>query len=462
MLQLLTFLRRSWPISWRVLAVLLLYGIYLPLSGYSQEHLRFDAAEYWELSLKFTQHGHFSLLAYDNSLRGYLGPLLLLPARLLCHYTGWPILTATKILGAGWAALLFGVAIPELWKQATGRSVAGGRWLVLLGLSFAFWRGYFNFPLTDMPALALLLLGLALASRHGWVAAGGAGLLLAAAVNMRPVYLVSVPAFVWLLSRGSATGKWPRVAALVAGAALVLAPQLLINRIHFKENTPLVLARLAGLHTGSLYLEKMNWGLEQQKYETTFGTDYPDKVMLFRDEAGSRLLREAGVPYFLTYGAYASVLLRHPLTASGIMARHLFNGLDIQYPTPYVQRVYQLTWGLAWLNYTVWFGVLLVLARVRLRHWSLRHWLVLAALLAPCLVVLPMGMECRYLLPLQLLLCVAFGFAWPGRWNWNMFLKLKTGQRMALLGGYGGFVALCFVISAAAQATLEHGPRHLF
>jgi hypothetical protein len=446
-----------------VAVVLVLYAVYLPLSGYTQAHLRFDAAEYWELSLKFTPNSGFSLLAYDDALRGYLGPLLLLPARLLGHYTGWSIMTTAKVLGAGWAAVLFGVAVPELWAQASGRAVSGGRWLVLLGLTFAFWRGYFNFTLTDMPALALLLLSLVAVGRAGWAWAAAAGLLLAAALNMRPVYLASAPAFLWLLSTASGSRKaWPRVAALASGAALVLLPQLLINRMHFGQNTPLVLARLAGLQTGSLYLEKINWGLEQQKYETTYGTDYPDAAMLFRDEAGTQLLREAGVPYFSTYQAYAGALLRRPVRAAGIMARHLFNGLDIQYPTPYIKTVYQPSWGLAWLNYTVWFGAALVLARGHLRRWPLRHWLALAVLLLPCLVVLPLGMECRYLLPLHLLLCVGFSFGWPATWTWNTFLGFPWPRRLLLLVGYLGFVGLCFVASAAAQATLEYGPRSLF
>ncbi|MDB5233875.1 MAG: hypothetical protein JWR44_868, partial [Hymenobacter sp.] len=82
------FMRPAWPTAYRVLIVLALYALYLPLSGYTIGQFRFDAAEYWELSLQFTQHGSFSLLTFDEPLRGYVGPLLVLPARLLCHFTG--------------------------------------------------------------------------------------------------------------------------------------------------------------------------------------------------------------------------------------------------------------------------------------------------------------------------------------------------------------------------------------
>ena len=461
-------------ITWRVLVVLALYAAYLPLSGYSIGHFGFDAGEYWELSLKFTQQGGFSLLDYNDPVRGYLGPLLILPARLLCHYTGCSMLAGAQVLGAAWAALLFGVAIPALWAQVAGRGVSGPRWVVLVGLAFVFWRDYFNFTLTDMPALALLLLALLGLVRPGWGWAGLAGLALAAAVNVRPIYLASVPVCMWLLVRapeGAPLGMgrrvgirrlWPRSAAFVAAAALVLLPQFAINQTHFGEATPLVLARLPHMQTNSLYLEKLNWGLQHQKYETNAGTDYPANVLFFWDEAGIQLLREAGQGKFLSYPQYAQVLLRHPGTAVALLARRLFNGLDVQYPTPYVRVVYQSSWGLAWLNYTVWFGAALVLLRPRFRGWPPARWLVLAALLLPCLAVLPMSMECRFLLPLHLLLCAGLSFGWSGDWSWQFFRRRRPLHQLLWAGGYASFVGLCFAVSAAAQASLELGPRALF
>ncbi|WP_460501980.1 glycosyltransferase, partial [Hymenobacter agri] len=83
-----SLLREPWSWRWRVLVTLALYAVYLPQSGYGPGQFRFDAAEYWELSLKFTPAGGFSLLAFDEPLRGYLGPLLVLPA-LYAGLMGW-------------------------------------------------------------------------------------------------------------------------------------------------------------------------------------------------------------------------------------------------------------------------------------------------------------------------------------------------------------------------------------
>jgi hypothetical protein len=75
---------------------------------------------------------------------------------------------------------------------------------------------------------------------------------------------------------------------------------------------------------------------------------------------------------------------------------------------------------------------------------------VLAALLLPCLAVLPMSMEVRFLLPLHLLLLalVAFG-AGPG------WLGRQPG-RWALVGAaYVVFLLGCFSWSASITQAVE-------
>ena len=418
-----SFFSAPWPARWRVLAVLVLYAAYLPLSGYTVGQFRFDAAEYWELSLKFTQNGHLSLLAFDAPLRGYLGPLLVLPARLLCHFTGWSMLTGARVLGAGWAAVLVGVAVPQLWAQVTGRALNGGRWLVFLGLSFIFWRDYFNFTLSDMPALALLLLGLAALVRRGGGWAAVAGLLLAAAINIRPIYLASVPGALWLLLRNpqpdSDASFGRRGLALVAGLALVWLPQLLINWRYFQVPTPLVLAGLPG--TPPLYLKQLTWGTAFQRYESSLAPE-SFRSLVYADSAGQHALARVPGHRFGSYGQYGQFALRQPMATSGRYLRHLFNGLDIRFPTPYPRLLHPpgqaalrlLNYALlglgAWLALSAW---------LKNRRAALEPVAVgtLLALLLPCLLVLPTLVETRFLLPLHLLLLTVVAAAWrPGTW----------------------------------------------
>ncbi len=425
---------------WRFLLVLALYAAYLPLSGYTVGQFRFDAAEYWELSLKFTRGGGFSLLRFDDPLRGYLGPLLILPARALCRLTGCSMLTGAQVLGAGWAALLFGVAIPRLWAQVAGRSLAGARWLLLVGLAFIFWRDYFNFTLSDMPALTLLLLALVALGRPGWRGAFMGGLCLAAALNIRPVYVAALPGCLWLLwgARWPNAVRWTRVAGLAVGLALVLLPQWLINRQHFRQHTPLVLAGRHG--SPPLYLRQLNWGTRFQRYESSLIPEIP-RSLLYADPAGQQLLLQEPGGRFASYGQYLKHVWQHPFGTGWRYARHLFNGLDLRFPTPYPRRLHPPgQTGLRLLNYgLLGIGAWLAARAGWRRRKSRSHeatgsgqGAALLALLLPCLLVLPTLMECRFLLPLHLLMLTGVAGAWqPVAWWRGLGGPLR---RAAVLG----------------------------
>ncbi|MDF7811149.1 hypothetical protein [Hymenobacter sp. YC55] len=446
-----------------VLLILIVYLVYLPFSGYARMY--YDAIDYWFISIYFHHKGSISLLNYHNSLRGYLFPLLLFPFRVIQFYTNVPPIVFGRVLGAVSAALGFGWLAPALWQVVQNKTLVLSwvRRLAFAGLGFAFWRDYFNFTLSDFPALWVLGLGLLLLHRPqklGWLVAAGA--CMAAAYNIRPSYSIAAPFFLaiqLLTPAATSQRRLAGVAALVLGAALVMAPQWAINRHQFKQNTPVVLSYIKALKTNNLYREKMKWGLLHQKLETTLDRSYPDQMMVFRDLAGEKLVRDEHITWFDSYADYFQLVLRHPLTFTGLYARRLFNGLDIQYPTPYIRQIYVSTLGLAWLNYTVWFGAGLVLLRAKFQTWTARQWLVLAVLLVPCLPMLPMSMECRFLLPLHLLLCAVLCFGWPATW------RPSTVSRRHLLtvgAAYVVFVALCFYASTAAQATLEFGARSLW
>ena len=463
-----------WPAHWRVLATMALYAAYLPLSGYGPGQFRYDAAEYWELSLKFTQHGGFALLAFDEPLRGYLGPLLILPARLLCHFTGWSMLAGARVLGAGWAALLFGLAVPALWARSTGRALSGGRWLAVLALGFLFWRDYFNFTLSDMPALALLLLGLLALGRRGWGWASLAAALLAAAVNIRPIYAAALPGIFGLVLLGWAGARRWRLqagvlAALAAGGALVLLPQLLINQRYFGQASPLVLAQRPG--SAPLYLRQLAWGTAFQRYETSLIPAIP-RSLVYADSAGQRALAAVPGGRFSSYGQFLGFAAARPLSTTMRYTRHLFNGLDIRYPTPYPTRLHPPGQALLrLLNYALFgLGLSLVLMRnQRVMPTAGSNALVLPvegntaqtlipahksqavallfALLLPCLLALPTLMECRFLLPLHLLLLTAVAACWQPRAWWRALGSPL--RQVAVLGLLGLWMWGCWQLSEA-------------
>lgn len=434
------------PQAGLAVAIALVYGTYLFSTEYHQ--LYYDAEDYWQLGHRFVRHGRFELLGYDDAMRGYAYPL----ANFLClavrKALNWPAVTVVKLLNAGLAGLLFGVVGPRLWQASTGapRLPSLARRLAWAVLGFVFWRDYFNFSLSDFPAVLALGAGLGLVQRPRLGRALLAGAALALAVNIRPIYLASVLPAVGLLLLGPPRPAWAaRLAALLLGAGMVLAPQLLINRRYFGAVTPLVLAQSRTLGIHHLYLQKLKWGLLHEKYESSVGRELPTGQLLFLDAAGAAVLRAEGIVEIDSPGQYLGLLARHPLTLAGIYARHLFAGLDLSHPTPYLKR-----WAparpLQLLNYTLWFWAALVALH---RRPTAREALVLAALLLPCLAVIPLSMEVRFLLPLHLLLLalVAYG-QWP-EWAW------RGRRKLGLLLIFPLYLAGCIWLSNRIKQDVE-------
>ena len=238
----------QWPAASAFGLLGLLFGAYLYTNSYNS--LYYDAGGYWHYAGRFWSSGQFRFQSFDSILRGYLFPLLLSPLTRIASGWGVEPIALTRAVGLGTAAALFGVVAPGLWQALSAhpaRPVSLGRRLVFGLLGFGFWRGYFNFPLTDFPALLLLLGGLWMLVRSGAASLLLlAGLAVAAAANLRPVYLAALPLAaglcLWPHGSGAATGtaSWARGLAFRVGVGLVMAPQLLINQVHFAVNSLLV------------------------------------------------------------------------------------------------------------------------------------------------------------------------------------------------------------------------------
>ena len=354
--------------------------------------------------------------------------------------------------------LLFAVLIPALWRSLTRQRVSGGRWLLLVLLAFAFWRDHFSFTTTDVPALALLLLALWAVGRAGggwWLVAG---LSLAAALNSRPVYLAAVlPVLLlaWGGSRvlGARRAGWSWL-ALLLGAGVVLGPQWLINRRHFASNSPLVLAQVSATEHVPLYLKQLTWGTRVLRYDTDLR-----QRLIYADSAGLAVLRREGIREYTSYGQFLGIVLRHPLDYGWRYFRHLFNGLDVWQPAPYLLRAYgpEQPW-LQLVNYSV-LGMGLSVLLTRPAPW-LRgpRGGALLALLLPCLVAVPTAIECRFLLPLHLLLLTVAAFRFRP-WRWLDAMRSRPVRVLPGLVVVGLWWGGCFWLSHATARNLlpDHG-----
>ncbi|WP_460502785.1 hypothetical protein, partial [Hymenobacter agri] len=251
------------------------------------------------------------------------------------------------------------------------------------------------------------------------------------------------------------------LAGLVGGAALVLLPQLLINQRHFGQATPLVLAQRPGKEP--LYLRQLAWGTALQRYETSLVPTIP-RSLVYADSAGQRMLEAVPGGRFCNYGGFLRFLAQHPFSSAARYARHLFNGLDIRYPTPYPTRLHPPGQAaLRLLNYALLgLGGWLALARWRSIGQqilpaeppvSLPPNAVLLALLLPCLLTLPTLMECRFLLPLHLLLLTGVAATWqPLAW-WRS--SAGPMRRVAVLALAVGWLWGCWQLSEATAGQLR-------
>ncbi|MGY2130898.1 hypothetical protein ACW9KT_01630 [Hymenobacter sp. HD11105] len=462
------------------LIAFLMFSVHVFTSRYSQQY--YDSAVYWSLASSFDANGAqgFSLYNFQNQLRGYLLPLLYYPAVLFTrHGFATDAMVAPKLIGALQAGLLFGAIIPLLWQRITGLAIPPLRRVVFILICFVLWRDHFNFVLTDFPGLLALTVGLLLAygPRPIWYALG-VGMFSAAALYIRPVYIITAPFLFFLLWQQSSltAGRIvslsvsARLGLFVLGWVLIGLPQLLINQHNFQSNSFLVHSETGEyqvMGNKNLYLWHLNAGILMQRYETNVGTDYAEPQVVFGDRAGHAIhLRygggvQASFLNYIRYGgfvldsypAYLRFVAKQPLDMLALYARHLFNGLDVLYASPYVAKVHASTALLSFINYSALFVALLTIARYwhRLR---LGAALVIAALVVTSFVAVPTVVECRFFVGLHVVLLAIACFGSTIRLS-----ALRSLPTVRLVAAYGAFLLLCFTFSANTQAALEMEPK---
>ena len=426
----------------------------------------YDSGEYWSLGQTFTVNGHFSLLNFDSSGRGYALPLIDHGLQEIAEALAWSPSSLAKLFNVLIFALIGAVLAPRLAEIAWPRQ----RWgavprLALVALLLIFWRGYLSFPLSDFPALAMVLVALVSIARQdtpGWMLlAGVAGGL---ALDMRASYIMLEPIlailviWAWLDQRGTRHASIARRALcaglLVLGFAAASLPQSLSSHRHGFTWSPVPGATSS---VSSLYLTP---GMANQRYDTYVGTDHPPQ-MYYEDASGAKLLEKQKGGQISSSGQYVGLIVSHPVAMVSLLVRHVINGLDARYSTVYVEHLE--TDSNRWPRLAGFLLVFLALARVlwpaARRRLGPAKWRYPVALLLCGATSVPTPVEARYMLPAYLLsymLVLTPGWPSPIGPATAGVLALRRFQTLAILAaGYLVFMAVVWHVTSVATDQLS-------
>lgn len=410
---------------------------------------RHDSSSYLELSDRFPNL--WSLTAHDDALRGYAFPWLLRLSRDLAGIASSNPEAGVRLITLALVPMLLCVVVPSLLQRTSAHArITVARILAISLLFYLSWHNDFVQPLSDVPAMFFMSVGiLALLTSRRPVVTLAAGVMLAFACNMRPAYLlgaVVAGTALWLIEhdrRQLAT----RTVALVAGALIVVAPQVALNVRHFDQWSPVPVA------SSDLTFFQLAEGLALDRYDTYVGEN-PQQPPSMRFENAA--LQDDNIQ-FGSMRQYARFVLDHPGDVAAAYLRHGINGLDTRFAGTYVQQLEdgRLLWPI--LNFTfLTLAVAAVLVRWSRRsgtRWRSTTTYALAVLAASCATSITGAMEVRFLLPLHLTLTAVLALTVD-----RSDLPAQPRSRALAAVGVLAVVAIVFSITASTMSQLQPAP----
>ncbi|HTU78190.1 MAG TPA: hypothetical protein VMF09_05455 [Solirubrobacteraceae bacterium] len=428
----------------------------------------YDSGLYWKLGNTFTEEGHFSLLNFNSSARGYVLPLIDHGLQELAEALEWNPSSTAKLFNVLIFALLGAVLAPKLAEIAW----PGHRWglirrMLLVALLIVYWSGYLSYPLSDFPALTMAVLALVAVSRSdtpGWMLV--AGLACGLALDMRASFLLLAPilaalvAWSWLREdpskRNGDRVPFARRALcaglLILGFAIVSLPQSLASHRHgytwsFVPGATISLAQI--------YLTP---GLPTQSYETYVGPGEPGPEMLYGDRDGEKLLDTQPHHEITSSHQYVDLIVSHPIAMTALLARHIINGLDARFSSPYIENLEP--GSRAWLRIACFVLVFLALVRAlwpaARRKLAPARWRYPVALLLCTLTSVPTPMEARYMLPVYLVVYItALAPGWPSPLGAREAGPRRFRTTCVLATALLAFMAIVWHVTTAAGGQLH-------
>ena len=253
----------------------------------------YDSGGYWFMRTLFMPHSKFRVTNFDNPVRSYLFPLILFVISRIGRAFLDDQLRFLIICEAIAYSFFLTILIPKLVQTLIGRSLSYVYVWVFSLLAVYFWRGYFYYPLTDIPALIFSCLAVYFALRYyrAWWGGFVVGIFLGASAVIRPSYqIIVIPFILWLIIFYSGEARLTvkrtviQTVIVMIGVISVYIPQIMINSSNFGTYSPFVQTqRVQGT---DLFTQQLIWGITVQKYETNIGDSYPIPGVVFFDGQG--------------------------------------------------------------------------------------------------------------------------------------------------------------------------------
>lgn len=367
---------------------------------------RYDCRLYWELTHSFDADGVFSLLNFKEALRGVLFSIFLYPSLKISQVFHFNEILTCRVYLILIYSVIFAFLLPKAFEAFIGTKLQAMKQAILGALLLIFWWEYFTLPLTDMLGMILLFTAFFLLRNGKWFYFLLSGICLYAAINMRLVYILSLPFYLICLlhSIEGISNKFKSLCFAFIGFLITVAPQWYINHFNFNSNTWFVPTQASQATGGkSLLLMQLNWGLSIQKYETNIDTIYPTPEVKYLDATGVKLSEIHGNRDFISTSEYFDFVLHHPIVFK-VYLKHLFNGFDITTPKAYLTGdIYHRSFLLRLFNYTIIFiGITMFFIRWKLKeHRNLLFILMVGVIIAS---IVPTALEVRFFIPAQILI----------------------------------------------------------
>lgn len=371
-----------------------------------------DAGGYWTYGEQL-KNASFDFTVLDG-FRGYVFPLYLGIINLLGGKTLWYIVNGI------FYAIFAVVVIPGLtWrneKTTREKTVAICICWLLLNVLFV---GLVAYPLSDLFALALMCIAVLFMKKHisssqkviKVITAFLTGCFCYMAYNVRTIYLFScivlLVIYIYnqifsqadsaksqnILNRILLVGMYIFIG--VCGVFVAAIPQIIMNQEVLGEFS-------LSVPTNNLMLSQVGWGFRYQRYDTYIprlpDPAHPFPQVYFTDAAGIKLLNEAGISEFESWGEFITLFLRHPIDIVLMYFRHFVNYLLPCFPQVYITDLNSSKWGWGILCVTIFFiaGFVILNKCVRIP----KNTVCFIPIIIPGLLILPGAVEHRFSLPI--------------------------------------------------------------